>query len=166
MSWQDRRSYAPGCYPYRNAEERDRVIAQLTLEYAHLPQNVIKGDFFLLPPTSETAQEIGAKGARTAFHVTSEMTGKRIATANGFARMEALSPCQNLTGKGCSGKLPPSREGEAAKDSDCRQLTLLVQHIAKLLVAMSEVMPTSPCVSAMWEMHEAAKELGKLTCLK
>lgn len=100
------------CYPYRNAEERDRAIKQLTDEYVHLPQFDATSKFFLLPPSTKTAQEIGAKVPRTEFHVDPKTTGKGFATANGFARTEAFSSCQNPSGKACSGKPFPSYKKE------------------------------------------------------
>lgn len=91
-------------HPYASFEERDTWIEQLKDEYAHLPQFVPSSRFFLLPPAPKNSQESSEKGPRISFHSVAKLTGKRIATANGFARTEAFSSCQNPTGKACSGK--------------------------------------------------------------
>lgn len=101
------------CYPYHSEEDRQRAIKQLTDEYVHLPQFDATSKFFLLPPSTKTAQEIGAKVPRTEFHVDPKTTGKGFATANGFARTPQGKICGIDTGKVFTGTLSPSsKRGE------------------------------------------------------
>lgn len=151
MSLEDRRSYAPGCYPYRDAADRNRVIAQLRLEYAHLPQFDATGDFFLLPPPSQTAQEIGAKPLRNEFHNDAKTAGKRFATANGFARMEGEKGCCDVTGKGCSGKPSLSLRREGSQEPALPELRLLVEATTMMTEALAQ--SAAYLVTVTQELH-------------
>ena len=138
MSLEDRRSYPPELYPYRNAAERDRTVKQLRDEYAHLPQFVPACHFFLLPPATKTAQEIGAKPLRNEFHNDAKTAGKRFATANGFARMEGEKGCCDVTGKGCSGKPSLSLRREGSQEPALPELRLLVKAITMMAGALAQ----------------------------
>ena len=141
------------CYPYHSEEDRQRAIKQLTDEYVHLPQFDATSKFFLLPPSTKTAQEIGAKVPRTEFHVDPKTTGKGFATANGFARTEAFSSCQNPSGKACSGKPSLFEEEKAAEDCDCRRSTMSIHHIVKLLAVADELAKQIERDRQPWEVR-------------
>lgn len=127
---------------FADATQRDRLAhaEQLRQEYVHLPQIVPAGDFFLLPPASKNAQEIGTNVARNEFHSGAEITGKPIAMANGFAKTKQEKGCGNVTGKGCSGKPSLFEEERAAKSCDCQELKLLAENIAKLAEVAADLL--------------------------
>lgn len=164
---EDRRHYAPGCYPYRNAEERDRYIAQMTTEYAHLPQIDARSDFFLLPPASKTAQEIGAKPLRSSFHTGSRITGKRFATANGFARTKQEKGCGIDTGKDSPGKLSPSSKKGEQQMLGLAELRLLAEATSKMGRVLLEVAQGCAFTTVRARrFNEATQALDELACQK
>lgn len=159
----------PDIIEFKSAEERDRWIAyqRLREEYVHLPQIVPAGDFFLLPPASKTAQEIGAKPLRSSFHTAPKKTGKPIAVANGFAKTKQEKGCGNVTGKGCSGKPSLFEEERAAKSCDCQELKLLAENIAKLAEVAADLLYWRKEGSRPAnEIRRIAQDLRQLACQK
>lgn len=132
------------CYPYESAEDRVRAVKQLRDEYAHLPQFVPACHFFLLPPATKTAQEIGAKPLRNEFHNDAKTAGKRFATANGFARMEGEKGCCDVTGKGCSGKPSLSLRREGSQEPALPELRMVVDTMLKLVALFAYSAPWVP----------------------
>ena len=89
--------------------------------------------FLPLTPSVGGDPKTAVEPPRSSFHTQPQNTGKRFAAANGFAKSVRLFPCGNGSGKGCSGKLSPSREGRAAKEQVCQPVTLSVVQAAKPL---------------------------------
>lgn len=149
------------------AESEFAINVRRQEEYAHLPQIAPSDDFFLLPPASKTAQEIGTNVARNEFHSGAEITGKPIAVANGFAKTKQEKSCGNVTGKGCSGKPSLFEEERAAKSCDCQELKLLAENIAKLAEIAADLLywrkegsrPSN-------EIRRIAQDLRQLACQK
>lgn len=96
---------------------------------------------------------------RNSFHNAPAQLANGIATANGFARMEALFPCESVTGKPCSGWPFPSREGKAATEQVCRPVILSVEQVAKLLEAADELLAV--CCDALDQYEGAPSAYGE-----